>query len=71
MRDKRNYKNLAEFIELVIDLDNKLYKRIMKKRYDQFKNRAELIYEPAAKYVKLKQQSYIKNSEYIELASMK
>ena len=71
MRDERDYKSLAEFIEIVIDLDDKLYKRVMKKRYDQFKNKAELIYESAARYAKLKQQSYIKNSEYIELASMK
>ena len=44
MRDGRNYKNLAEFIEIVIDLDNKLYERVMKKRYDQFKDRAKFIY---------------------------
>ena len=43
----------------------------MKKRYDQFKSRAEFIYESAAKYAKSKQQSYIKNSEYIEFALMK
>ena len=43
----------------------------MKKRYDQFKSRAELIYESAAEYAKSKQQSYIKNLEYIEFASMK
>ena len=34
MRDGRDYENLAEFIKIVIDLDNKLYKRVMKKRYD-------------------------------------
>ena len=71
MRDERDYKNLAEFIEIVINLDNKLYERVMKKRYDQFKDRAELIYESAAEYAKSKQQSYIKNSEYTEFASMK
>ena len=71
MRDERNYENFAKFIEIVIDLNDKLYKRIMKKRYDQFKNKAELIYESASKYAKSKQQSNIKNSEYIELALMK
>ena len=54
MRDERNYENLAEFIEIVIDLDNKLYERVMKKRYDQSKNKIELIYESASKYAKLK-----------------
>ena len=43
----------------------------MKKRYNQFKDRAEFIYEPAAEYAKSKQQLYIKNSEYTELALMK
>ena len=34
MRDGRNYESLAEFIEIVIDLDDKLYERVMKKRYN-------------------------------------
>ena len=34
MRDERNYESLAEFIEIVIDLDDKLYERVMKKRYN-------------------------------------
>ena len=34
MRDGRNYKSFAKFIEIVIDLDDKLYERIMKKRYN-------------------------------------
>ena len=71
MRDERNYESLAEFIEIVIDFDDKLYERVMKKRYDQFKDRAELIYESTAKYAKSKQRSYIRDSEYIEFASMK
>ena len=32
--DERNYESFTKFIEIVIDLDNKLYKRVMKKRYD-------------------------------------
>ena len=71
MRDERNYENFIKFIEIVIDLDDKLYERVIKKRYDQFKNRAEFIYELAADYAKLKQQSYIKNSKYTESALMK
>ena len=71
MRDERDYKSFAELIEIVIDLDNKLYERAMKKQYDQFKDKAELIYESAAKYAKSKQQSYIRNLEYTESASIK
>ena len=54
IRDERNYESLAKFIKIVIDLDNKLYKRVMKKQYNQFKDRAELIYESAAEYAKSK-----------------
>ena len=71
MHDERDYESLAKFIEIVIDLDDKLYERVMKKRYNQFRNRAELIYESIAEYAKSKPHSYIKNSEDIELASMK
>ena len=71
MRDERNYKSLAEFIGIVIDLDDKLYERVMRKWYDQFKDKAEFIYKSAAEYAKSKQQLYIKNSEYTERVSMK
>ena len=71
MRDERDYESLAKLIKIVIDLDDKLYERVIKKRYDQFKGRAELIYESAAEYAKSKQQLYIRNSEYTESASMK
>ena len=71
MRDERNYKSLAELIEIVIDLDDKLYERVMKKRYDQFRDRTKFIYESAAEYAKSKQQFYIKNLKYLEFASMK
>ena len=71
MRDERNYESLAKFIKIVINLDDKLYEQVMKRRYDHLKNKAEFIYEPTVKYVKLKHQSYIRNSEYIKFASMK
>ena len=69
-RDERNYESLAEFTEIVIDLDDKLYERVMKKQNNQFRNRAELIYKWVADYAKSKQQLYIKNSKYIEFALM-
>ena len=71
MQDERNYKSFAEFIEIVINFNDKLYERVMKKQYDQFKDRAEFIYKSFADYAKSKQQSYIKNSKYIESALMK
>ena len=71
MRDERDYESLAKLIKIVIDLDDKLYERVIKKRYDQSKDKAEFIYEPAAEYAKSKQQSYIRNLKYTESASMK
>ena len=71
MRNERNYESLAELIDIVIDLNHKLYQRVRKKHYNQSKDRTEFIYEPAVKYVKLKHQSYIRNFEYTELVSMK
>ena len=35
MRDERTYETLDEFIEIFIDLDDKLYERVMKKKYDE------------------------------------
>ena len=71
MHDEQDYESFAERIKIVIDLDNKLYKQVMKKRYNQSKDRAEFIYKPTVKYIKSKYQLYIRNSEYTELASMK
>jgi len=34
MRNKQNASDMLNFIEIVIDLDNKLYKRVIKKRFD-------------------------------------
>ena len=35
MRDERAYETLDELIEIFIDLDDKLYERAMKKKYDE------------------------------------
>ncbi len=35
MRDKRTLNDMFDLIEVVIDLDDKLYERAMKKRYNQ------------------------------------
>ena len=43
MRDERAYETLDEFIEIFIDLDDKLYERVMKKKYDEkLKGRAKI-----------------------------
>ncbi len=34
MCNRRSINNIFDFIEVVIDLDNKLYKKIIKKRYN-------------------------------------
>ena len=68
IRDEQNYKSLAKSIEIVIDFNNKLYKQVMKKQYNLFKDKTELIYESVADYAKSKQQLYIKNSKCIEFA---
>ena len=43
MRDERIYETLDEFIEIFIDLNDKLYERVMKKKYDEkLKERIEI-----------------------------
>ena len=34
MRDKKTFNDMFDLIEVVIDFDDKLYKRAMKKRYN-------------------------------------
>ena len=50
MRDGKFINDMFDLIEVVIDFDNKLYKRIMKKRYDQLKERAKTFFELTIKY---------------------
>ncbi len=35
MRDDKNISDIFDLIEVVINLNDKLYKRVMKKRYNQ------------------------------------
>jgi hypothetical protein len=50
MRDGRSINDMFDLIMIVIDLDDKLYERAMKKRYDQFRERAKIFFELAIKY---------------------
>jgi hypothetical protein len=50
MRDGRSISDMFDLIEVIIDLDDKLYKRAMKKRYDQSRERAGIFFGPTIEY---------------------
>jgi hypothetical protein len=50
MHDGRFINDMFDLIEVVIDLDDKLYKKAMKKRYDQFHERAKTFFESTIEY---------------------
>ncbi len=50
MRDGKFISDMFDLIEIVIDLDDKLYERAMKKRYDQFHERTKIFFESTIKY---------------------
>jgi hypothetical protein len=50
MRDNKFISNMFNLIEVTIDFDDKLYKRTIKKRYDQFYKRAKIFFELIIKY---------------------
>ena len=74
MRDERAYETLDEFIEIFIDFDDKLYERVMKKKYDEeLKERVEI-------YLDRLSSSYHERSnfdkrrhvdEHVDIVSMK
>jgi len=50
MRDNKFISDMFDLIEVVIDFDDKLYERAMKKKYDQFRERARIFFESTIKY---------------------
>jgi len=50
MRDDKSISDMFDLIEVVINLDDKLYERAMKKRYDQSRERAKTFFESTIKY---------------------
>ncbi len=50
MRDDKFISDMFDLIEVVIDFDDKLYKRVMKKQYDQFYERARIFFKLTIKY---------------------
>jgi hypothetical protein len=73
MRDGRSISDMFDLIEVIIDLDDKLYERAMKKRYDQSQERAETFFESTIEYHSKGSRSNQKysNLNYREPASMK
>jgi hypothetical protein len=73
MRDDRFISDMFDLIKVVIDLDDKLYERAMKKRYDQSWERAETFFESTIEYYLRESRSNQKysNSDYRESALMK
>jgi hypothetical protein len=50
MRDDKSISDMFDLIIIVIDLNDKLYKKVMKKKYNQLKERAEIFFESTIKY---------------------
>jgi len=50
MRDEKTLNDMFDLIEVVIDFDDKLYKRVIKKKYDQFREKTRIFFELAIKY---------------------
>ncbi len=50
MCDDKFINNTFNLIEVVIDFNDKLYKRAIKKRYDQFHEKAKIFFELTIKY---------------------
>jgi len=73
MRDGRSISDMFDLIEVAIDLDDKLYERAMKKRYDQSRERAETSFESTIEYYLKESRSSQKysNPDYRGPASMK
>jgi len=73
MRDGRSINDMFDLIEVIIDLDDKLYKRAMKKRYDQSRERARTSFESTIEYYSRESRSSQKynNPDYCEPALMK
>ncbi len=57
MRDGRFISDMFDLVEVVIDLDDKLYERAMKKRYDQPHERARTFFESTTKYYQRESRS--------------
>ncbi len=48
--NKRSISNIFDLIKVAIDIDNKLYKKAIKKRYNQFREKAKIFFKLIIKY---------------------
>ena len=74
MRDERVYKTFNEFIEIFIDFDDKLYERIMKKKYDEKLKKRVKIYSNRLSSSYFKKSNFDKRrhvDEHVDIVSMK
>ena len=73
MRNEKILNDMFNLIEVAIDLNDKLYKRAIKKRYDQLQKRARIFFKLAIKYQQRESRFNQKynNLDYCKLASMK
>jgi hypothetical protein len=73
MRDDKSISDMFDLIEVIIDLDDKLYEKAIKKKYDQSRERTKTSFESTIKYYSKEfrfSQKY-SNLDYCESASMK
>jgi len=50
MHDEKFISDMFDLIEVAIDFDDKLYKRAMKKQYNQFHEKVETFFKSTIKY---------------------
>ncbi len=50
MRDNKFINDMFNLIEVAMDFDNKLYKKVMKKRYNQFYEKARIFFKLTIEY---------------------
>jgi len=50
MCDDKFINDIFNLIEIIINFDDKLYKKVIKKQYDQFYKRARIFFELTIKY---------------------
>ncbi len=62
--NKRILSNIFDFIEIAIDLDNKLYKKTIEKRYNQFREKTKIFFKSTIKYQQKKSCSNQKYSNF-------
>ncbi len=48
--DDKFISDIFNFIEVIIDFDDKLYKKVMKKRYNQFHKKARIFFKLMIEY---------------------